>query len=87
MASEMRFSEDRTMEKDIKVNKKVQYAVRMLLWHSDLAKRYMEYIKKWLDSKHLDYDMDLLQFLKTKDEKKNNSNQTTIFDFLGDEDY
>jgi len=34
------------MDKDIKVNKKVQYAIRMLIWHSGLAKRYMEYIKK-----------------------------------------
>lgn len=83
----MKFNGDRLMEKDIKVNKKIQYAVRMLLWHSDLAKRYMEYIKKWLDSKHLNYDTDLMQFLKQRDEKKNISNQTTIFDFLGDGDY
>lgn len=75
------------MNKDIKVNKKVQYAVRMLIWHSQLAKRYMEYIKKWLDSKKLDYDIDLLQILKQNNVQNNVSNQITIFDFLGDEDY
>lgn len=75
------------MDKDIKVNKKVQYAIRMLIWHSGLAKRYMEYIKKWLDSKKLDYDIDLMQILNQNNDKNNISNQTTIFDFLGDDDY
>lgn len=35
-----------------KANKKVKYAIRMLIWHSDLAKRYLESIKKWLDTQH-----------------------------------
>ena len=47
----------------------------------------MEYIKKWLDSKKLDYDIDLMQILNQNNDKNNISNQTTIFDFLGDDDY
>lgn len=67
-------------------NNKVQYAIRMLIWHSNLAKRYMEYIKKWLDRYHLNYDEDLMQFLSENKEKEEfEKNQTTIFDFIGKE--
>lgn len=67
-------------------NSKVQYAIRMLIWHSNLAKRYMEYIKKWLDRHHLSYDEDLIQFLSENKEKEEfEKNQTTIFDFIGEE--
>lgn len=68
---------------ELKVSKKVQYAIRMLLWHSDLAKRYSTFIKKWLDTQHLDYDIDLMQFLtEQKKKEKTSSLQTTIYDFI-----
>lgn len=75
------------IEKDIKVNKRFQYSVRMLLWHTDLAKRYMEYIKGWLDNKKLNYDVDLMQLLEQNSSQEKYSNQTTIYDFLESNDY
>jgi hypothetical protein len=83
MVSETKYK----MEKNIRVNKKLQYAIRMLLWHTDLAKRYMDYIKKWLDNKHLNYDVDLMQLLNQRSSKERYSNQTTIYDFLKSNDY
>lgn len=83
MVSETKYK----MEKNIRVNKKLQYAIRMLLWHTDLAKRYMDYIKKWLDNKHLNYDVDLIQLLNQRSSKERYSNQTTIYDFLKSKDY
>lgn len=60
---------------------------QQILCHTDLAKRYIDYIKKWLDNKHLNYDVDLMQLLNQRSSKERYSNQTTIYDFLKSNDY
>ena len=69
------------MEKEITASKKVQHAIRMLDWHSDLAKRYRDTVKNWLDTNNLDYSVDLMKYIESK-KKKVNENQLTIFDCM-----
>lgn len=67
--------------KEVKATKKVQYAIRMLEWHTMLAKRYHDMVKTWLNKNELDYNADLLEYIE-KRKKKNNDDQLTIFDFI-----
>lgn len=67
--------------KEVKATKKVQYAIRMLDWHTMLAKRYHDIVKTWLDKNDLDYNANLLDYID-KRKKKVNDNQLTIFDFI-----
>lgn len=69
------------MQEEVKASKKVQYAIRMMTWHSKLARRNYEIVKNWLDSNKLDYNIDLMNYIKKKKRKKT-ENQLTIFDFL-----
>lgn len=69
------------MSEEIKASKKVQHAIRMLDWHTDLAKRYHDTVKKWLDTNHIDYSTDLMKYIESK-KKKVNENQMTIFDYM-----
>lgn len=69
------------MQGEIKASKKVQYAIRMLDWHTRLAKRYHDIVKNRLDSNGLDYNADLMNYIEKKKRKKN-ENQLTILDFL-----
>lgn len=66
---------------EIKASKKVQYAIRMMDWHSKLARRNYDIVKEWLDSNNLDFNADLMNYIEKK-KKKENENQLTIFDFL-----
>lgn len=67
--------------KEVKATKKVQYAIRMLDWHTMLAKRYHDIVKNWLDKNNLDYNANLLDYID-KRKKKINDDQLTIFDFI-----
>lgn len=67
--------------KEIKTIKKIQYAIRMLEWHTMLAKRYHAIVKTWLNKNELDYNADLLEYIE-KRKKKINDDQLTIFDFI-----
>ena len=67
--------------KEVKATKKVQYAIRMLDWHTMLAKRYHDIVKNWLDKNNLDYNANLLDYIE-KRKKKINDDQLTIFDFI-----
>ena len=67
--------------KDSKVKKKIQYAIRMLEWHTMLAKRYHDIVKTWLSKNELDYNADLLEYIEKRKEKINDD-QLTIFDFI-----
>lgn len=67
--------------KEIKATKKVQYAIRMLDWHTTLAKRYHDIVKNWLDTNNLDYSTNLMNYIEKKKIKKN-ENQLTIYDFI-----
>lgn len=67
--------------KNLKATKKVQYAIRMLDWHTMLAKRYHSIVRSWLDKNDLDYNADLLEYIE-KRKKKINDDQLTIFDFI-----
>lgn len=69
------------MVKEIKASKKVQHAIRMLDWHTMLAKRYHCIVKNWLDINNLDYNTNLMNYIEIK-KKKVNENQLTIFDFI-----
>lgn len=69
------------MSKEIKANKKIQHAIRMLYWHTDLARKNYKIVQNWLDLNKLDYDQDLMSYVE-KNQKKENDNQLTIFDFL-----
>lgn len=72
------------MSKEVKASKKVQYAIRMLIWHTDLARRYRETVKKWIDRNEVDYESDLTRYIEPK-VKKENENQLTIYDFIGNQ--
>lgn len=67
--------------KETKTIKKIQYAIRMLEWHTMLAKRYHDIVKTWLNKNELDYNADLLEYIE-KRKKKINDDQLTIFDFI-----
>ena len=67
--------------KEVKATKKVQYAIRMLDWHTMLAKRYHDIVKTWLNKNDLDYNANLLDYID-KRKKKINDDQLTIFDFI-----
>lgn len=67
--------------KETKAIKKIQYAIRMLEWHTMLAKRYHDIVKTWLNKNELDYNADLLDYID-KRKKKINDDQLTIFDFI-----
>lgn len=69
------------MSKEIKASKKVQHAIRILDWHTDLAKRYHDIVKDWLDTNKLDYSVDLMKYIESK-KRKINDNQMTIFDYI-----
>ena len=69
------------MVKETKASKKVQHAIRMLDWHTVLAKRYHDIVKNWLDANSLDYSTNLMNQVENK-KKKTNENQLTIFDFI-----
>ncbi|MBP3607032.1 MAG: hypothetical protein J6J11_01770 [Treponema sp.] len=70
-----------TMDIETKANKKVRYAIRMLSWHTRLARRYYDIVKSWLDSNNINYDTDLMNYIE-KNKKRENDNQLTIYDFL-----
>ena len=67
--------------KESKAIKKIQYATRMLDWHTMLAKRYYDIVKNWLNKNELDYNADLLEYIE-KRKNKINDDQLTIFDFI-----
>ena len=69
------------MKVETRANKKVQYAIRMLAWHTKLSRRYYETVKTWLDSNNINYDSDLMNYIEINKRKKND-NQLTIYDFL-----
>lgn len=64
-----------------KINKKIQYSIRMLAWHTKLATRYADYIKKWLKKNNLSCEKEVQKVMKTFNDIEDN-NQTTIYDFI-----
>lgn len=64
-----------------KINKKIQYSIRMLSWHTKLATRYADYIKKWLNKNNLNCEKEVQKVMKTFSDSEDN-NQTTIYDFI-----
>ena len=64
-----------------KINKKIQYSIRMLAWHTKLATRYADYIKKWLAKNNLSCEKEAQKVMKTFSDSED-KNQTTIFDFI-----
>ena len=67
--------------KEIKVNKKVKYSIRMLIWHTKLANRNYEIVKKWMENNKIDYNDNLLKYVGKNEERKDEK-QLTIFDFI-----
>lgn len=66
-----------------KTNKKIQYSIRMLAWHTKLAVRYSNYIKSWLEKNNLNCEKEFQRVMKVFVDEKTN-NQTTIYDFIGE---
>ncbi len=69
------------MSKKIEADSKIQYSIRMLNWHTKLARKNYEIVKKWLDTNDLNYDNDLLEYIKKKSKSKKYK-ELTIFDFI-----
>lgn len=65
----------------MKKNKKIEYSIRMLEWHTKLAIRYSNYIKKWLVKNNLSCEKEIQKVVKIFENSKD-KNQTTIFDFI-----
>lgn len=63
------------------MNKKVKYAIRMLNWHTKLAKRYHDIVKNGLDLNNINYNEILMNYIESNKARKD-KDQVTIYDLI-----
>lgn len=64
---------------NIKANKKTQYAIRMLNFHSHLAQRYYLVVREFCRKNNISHDENLYKYVER--ENKICDGQMSIFDF------